>query len=349
LQAGARGARARAPTRRRRLRLQAAATETARTPKQWRESSSGISTEALQKLRLITAVKTPYLPSGKVDLYAYDHIIEQQIEAGVEGVIVGGTTGEGQLMAWDEHIMLIAHTAKNFGDRICVVGNTGSNSTKEAVHATCQGFAVGMDAALHINPYYGKTSTEGMLHHFRSVLDYGPTIVYNVPARTGQDIKPELMLKLAEHENFAGVKECEGHERIAGYTKEGVVCWSGNDDEAHDSRYEHGAVGVISVTSNVIPGLMHELMFEGANPELRDRLAPLMSWLFAQPNPIGVNTMFAMTGACQPVFRLPYCPYDREMREQGVELLRTIGVEHVLGSGEVKELDDDAFTLLSSW
>ena len=160
-----------------------------------------------------------------------------------------------------------------------------------------------MDAALQINPYYGKTSRAGLLSHFNAVLPYGPTIVYNVPARTSQDITPELMLELAAHENFAGVKECEGNERIKGYTEKGVTCWTGNDDEAHDARFDAGAVGVISVTSNIVPGLMSEMICgDKPNPELRDRLLPLMNWLFAEPNPIGLNTMLAMLDCAEPVF-----------------------------------------------
>jgi len=105
--------------------------------------STTASVDKVKETRLITALKTPYLPNGKVDLAAYDALVEKQIEAGVGGLIVGGTTGEGQLMSWDEHIMLIAHTAKLYGDKLVIVGNTGSNSTREAVHATSQGFAVG--------------------------------------------------------------------------------------------------------------------------------------------------------------------------------------------------------------
>lgn len=133
----------------------------------WRRMASCRSpVEDIRKLAVITAIKTPYLPDGRFDLEAFDQLLNLQIESGAEGVIVGGTTGEGQLMSWDEHIMLIAHTVNCFGDRIKVVGNTGSNSTREAIHATEQGFAVGMHAALHINPYYGKTSHEGLLAHF---------------------------------------------------------------------------------------------------------------------------------------------------------------------------------------
>jgi 4-hydroxy-tetrahydrodipicolinate synthase len=84
-----------------------------------------------------------------------------------------------------------------------------------------------MDAALHINPYYGKTSREGLIYHFSAVLDYGPTIVYNVPGRTGQDIAPDVVHELALHPNFAGMKECTGNDRIKGYTARGITCWSG--------------------------------------------------------------------------------------------------------------------------
>ena len=117
-------------------------------------------------------------------------------------------------MSWDEHIMLIAHTVNTFGGDLLVVGNTGSNSTREALHATSQGFAVGMHAALHINPYYGKTSRAGLLQHFAAALDEGPTIIYNVPGRTGQDIPDDVVDQLAAHANFLGVKECTGNARI---------------------------------------------------------------------------------------------------------------------------------------
>jgi 4-hydroxy-tetrahydrodipicolinate synthase len=320
--------------------------------KAWTNStmkSTTASVDEIKATRLITAIKTPYLPNGKVDLAAYDALVEKQIEAGVGGLIVGGTTGEGQLMSWDEHIMLIAHTAKLYGDKLQIVGNTGSNSTREAVHATSQGFAVGMDAALQINPYYGKTNRSGILAHFGAVLDYGPTIVYNVPARTSQDIPPDLMMELAKHENFAGVKECEGNERIKGYTDVGITCWTGNDDEAHDARFEAGAVGVISVTSNVVPGKMVDLICsDKPNPELRDELLPLMNWLFAEPNPIGLNTALAMLDCAEPVFRLPYFPYDKALRAKGKALIEAIGVEHTPGA-KLLDLKDSDFITLEEW
>jgi 4-hydroxy-tetrahydrodipicolinate synthase len=124
------------------------------------------------------------------------------------------------------------------------------------------------------------------------------------------------------------VKECTGNDRIRAYTARGVTCWTGNDDEAHDARYSAGAVGVISVTSNIVPGLMRRLMFDGADAALNARLQPLMGWLFAQPNPIGLNTALAMLGAAPPVFRLPYSPYGPELQAEGARILTELGVEH---------------------
>ncbi|KAG2454517.1 hypothetical protein HYH02_000364 [Chlamydomonas schloesseri] len=301
--------------------------------------------DRLKKLRLITAIKTPYLANGKFDLPAYDALVSHQIENGVEGLIVGGTTGEGHLMSWDEHVMLIAHTVNAFGDKIAVIGNTGSNSTREALHATEQGFAVGMHASLQINPYYGKTSKAGLLNHFNAVLNEGPAVVYNVPGRTGQDIPDDVVMEICQHSNFLGMKECTGNARIKNYTSKGVNCWSGNDDESHDARHSSGAVGVISVTSNVIPGLMHKLMHGSPDPKLNADLKELMAWMFCEPNPIALNTALAMCGLARPVFRLPYVPLSRAQREKGAALLSKVQ-EHIPGCKSVRVMEDHEFILV---
>ncbi|KAG2404435.1 hypothetical protein LR48_Vigan03g064400 [Vigna angularis] len=312
------------------------------------ELKNRTSPEDIKCLRLITAIKTPYLPDGRFDLEAYDDLVNMQIGEGVEGVIVGGTTGEGQLMSWEEHIMLIAHTVNCFGGKVKVIGNTGSNSTREAIHATEQGFAVGMHAALHINPYYGKTSLDGMVAHFQSVLPMGPTIIYNVPSRTGQDIPPHVIQTLAESSNLAGVKECVGNDRIKQYTDNDIVVWSGNDDQCHDARWDYGATGVISVTSNLVPGLMRELMY-GLNPRLNSKLLPLIDWLFHMPNPIGLNTALAQLGVVRPVFRLPFVPLPFEKRIEFANIVKAIGREHFVGNKDVEVLDDEDFFLVSRY
>ena len=289
------------------------------------------SIEQLKNASLITAIKTPYLENGEIDLPTYDALVESQISAGVDGIIVGGTTGEGQLMNWEEHLMLIAHSVAKFSSRIIIVGNTGSNNTREALKATEYGFATGMDAALQINPYYGRTSLTGVTEHLTRLLNIGPAFIYNVPGRTGQDLTPDILVPLSQHPHFIGIKECAGNERIAQYEQQGIACWSGNDDEAHDSRHLHGSHGVISVTSNIIPSVMRRLMDE-PNDELNHQCQGLMSWLFCEPNPIAINTALMMTAAVKPVFRLPYVPLSDAQIEQGLPLLNAFSSEQLVGT-----------------
>jgi 4-hydroxy-tetrahydrodipicolinate synthase len=299
----------------------------------------------LRSASLITAIKTPYTNNGDVCLATYDALIEQQIAAGVDGIVVGGTTGEGHLLSWEEHLMLIAHCVHNFSEKLIIIGNTGSNNTREAIKATENGFAIGMDAALQINPYYGRTSPRGVTEHFKRVLDIGPAFIYNVPGRTGQDLTPDIIEPLSSHKNFIGVKECTGNERIAYYEKQGIACWSGNDDESYVGRHEFGSHGVISVSSNIIPGLMRQLMDKDNISQttiLNQQLQSLMSWLFCEPNPIAINTALMMTNAVAKNFRLPYQALTLEQRQQGFNLLKALTPSDLVGN-DLKLLSDDEF------
>jgi 4-hydroxy-tetrahydrodipicolinate synthase len=250
-------------------------------------------------------------------------------------------------MNWEEHLTLIEYSVEKYGDKLCIIGNTGSNSTREGLIATKEGFRAGMHGALQINPYYGKSNPKGVLYHLQSLMDQGPAIIYNVVGRTAQDITPDMVMELAKHPNFAGMKECSGHDRIKMYADKGLICWSGNDDEAHTSRFKHGGHGVISVVSNVVPGLVKRLM-EKEDPELDAKLQPLIKWLFVQPNPIGIDTLFMMNGAAQPVFRAPYWPYDEGLRNQVIEILKDFDEKDICG-GRPKALKDEDFTVLGDW
>ena len=297
----------------------------------------------LKAASLITAIKTPYTEEGNIDLATYDKLVANQIAAGVDGIIVGGTTGEGHLLSWEEHLMLIAHSVHQYGERLIIVGNTGSNNTREAIKATENGFAMGMDAALQINPYYGRTSVAGVKVHFSRVLDIGPAFIYNVPGRTGQDLTPDIIEPLSKHPNFIGVKECSGNERIEHYEKQGIACWSGNDDESHAGRHQYGSHGVISVTSNVIPGIMRQLM-DNKNDALAQQVNGLMQWLFCEPNPIALNTALMMTKTVKPVFRLPYQALTQEQQKQGVDLINALGDDFIGGEATVLSDNDITYT-----
>lgn len=290
---------------------------------------------------LITAIKTPYTNKGDIDLDTYDCLVERQIAAGVDGIVVGGTTGEGHLLSWEEHLMLIAHSAHSFGSKLLIVGNTGSNNTREAIKATENGFATGMDAALQINPYYGRTSLIGVCDHFQRVLAVGPGFIYNVPGRTGQDLTPEIIEPLSKHANFIGVKECGGNERIAHYEKKGIACWSGNDDESFAGRHQFGSHGVISVTSNIIPELMRQLMDNNV-VALNERLQSLMKWMFCEPNPIALNTALMMTEAVLANFRVPYHALTLAQRQEGFALLSMFEQKELVGE-VLKLMQDEDF------
>ncbi len=298
----------------------------------------------IQEATLITAIKTPYFPNGKIDLETFDRLVKRQIENGVQGLLISGTTGEGHLMDWDEHIMLIAHTVNLFSQDLVIIGNTGSNNTREAVKATTQGFAVGMDYSLNINPYYGKTSEDGLFAHFNRILDIGPMMIYNVPPRTNQDIPTHVMEELAKNSNMVGVKECMGSERIGYYESKGIACWSGNDDQCHDSKHNFSSHGVVSVTSNLLPRTMRKLM-DQPNTDLNHKLEDFIAWLFCAPNPIPLNTMMAMTGLIKPVFRLPYVPLNKELRAKGKQILERLEVDEVFE--DLAELNDSDFMLIA--
>lgn len=299
--------------------------------------------DRILRASLITAIKTPYLRDGRIDFAAFDRLAERQVAAGVEGLVITGTTGEGHLMHWDEQLALIAHAARRFGDRLLIVGNTGSNSTAEAVRATELGFQVGMAAALQINPYYGKTSVAGLEAHFTRVLEFGPGIVYNVPGRTGQDLLPDVIERLARHPNFVGVKECCGPARMAELGRRGIRSWSGNDDDCLAATADGHALGVISVLSNVAPRMLRRLL-AARTREAPPEYVELTAWLFSQPNPIPVNTALAMMGLVEPSFRLPYVPMTRAEREQGIAILRRVGLEE-LGVAGLDPLDDADFAV----
>ncbi len=294
----------------------------------------------IKQKKLITAIKTPFDLDGSIDFEAFDALIQLQIEAGVDGIIVGGTTGEGHLFDWKEHLSLIGHCTNNFKNKLTIVGNTGSNNTKESVEATKFGFSLGMDAALLINPYYGKTSSAGTINHICRALDYGPGIIYNVPSRTANDISIDTMQEIAKHKNFVAVKECMGNERISDYHKLGIACWSGNDDQAVAGYLYHNSLGVISVASNIIPAKFKQ-MLEG-DEALYKKCSSFINWLFIEPNPIPLNSLLADLRLVKPVFRLPYLPLSIAQRQSGIKLLSEIEPQF----SNAKALSDSDFILV---
>jgi len=279
----------------------------------------------------VTALITPYGSSGDIDYHTFRKLLMRQIQAGIKSVVVGGTTGEGHLLSDIELLELIKFSVRESESQLAVIGNTSGLCTRKVIERTKAGFEAGMVATLQVAPYYGKTSRQGRAEHLGRLLELGPSIIYNVPARTHVDLEPSEILHLAGHRNFIGVKECAGVDRMKLLLTNGICFWSGNDDQARQGRLL-GSNGMISVIGNILPEATVALMeHQEISQKLQVTLEPLLEFLGCEPNPIPVKTLLAMTGAIQPVFRLPYVPLTKEQMRQGLEILTKFSLESLVG------------------
>jgi 4-hydroxy-tetrahydrodipicolinate synthase len=275
-----------------------------------------------------TAIVTPFNKNGSVDYVRYRKLIEFQIANGIDGIVPVGTTGESPTLNNEEHMKVIEETVKAVDGRVLVIAGTGANSTAEAVELTKLAKKLGVDATLQVTPYYNKPNQEGLYRHFSTVADIGlPVVLYNVPGRTGREIAIETVARLANHPNVVAVKEAGGKVERVKQTLE--VCdlevLSGDDALALPMMRD-GAIGVISVASNVVPDVVVSLVhtaLEGnwkAAQILHDRYVKLFDSMFIDTNPIPVKAALAMMGKIKEVYRLPLC----EMSEADKGSLRKV-------------------------
>jgi 4-hydroxy-tetrahydrodipicolinate synthase len=244
--------------------------------------------------------------------------VEFQVRNGTSGIVPCGTTGESATLSFEEHEKVIDVVIAAAKGRVPVIAGTGSNNTKEAVVLTRYAKKAGADAALVITPYYNKPTQKGLVAHFEAVageVDI-PIILYNVPGRTGVNMTPETVARLAEVKNIVGIKEASGNlsqicEVLRSTPKD--FCVLSGDDALYYPMLALGAKGVISVVSNVAPKEMAEIYdaFAAGRTErareLHFRLWPLMQVLFVETNPIPAKTAVAMMGMIREEFRLPLC------------------------------------------
>ncbi len=283
-----------------------------------------------------TALITPF-KNGEVDYAALDHLVETQIDAGVDALIAAGTTGEPATMTWDEHLSVIRRVVDVAHGRVPVIAGTGSNCTREAVEAARMSKQFGADAQLVVTPYYNKTSQEGLIAHFHAVADAAtlPVIVYNVPSRTGINMGAGALAEICKHPNIIGVKEAssdvgeslEKMRMVSGLAD----FYSGNDDIAVP-MITCGYKGLISVVSNVMPEettRMTHLALEGNNREaaaLQLKLLPLINALFCETSPIPCKAAMAALGMCEDEVRLPLVPMQQKNRERLYRAMRELGL-----------------------
>jgi 4-hydroxy-tetrahydrodipicolinate synthase len=286
----------------------------------------------------LTALITPFRSGGAVDYEALGALVEAQVAGGVQGLVPCGSTGEAATLTHEEHAQVVRAVVEMARRRVPVIAGTGSNSTAEAVRLTQEAERAGADGALLISPYYNRPPQEGIFRHYEAVAAATklPLLVYNIPGRTGSNVLPETIARLARIPNIVGVKEASGslpqvQEIIATCGPEFAVL--SGDDNMTLPIMTAGGSGVIAVTSNLVPERMARMtgalgagrLEEGRTEALA--LLPLFQALMTlDVNPIPVKTALAMRGACREEFRLPLVPMAPAARQRLRAVLETHGL-----------------------
>ena len=283
-----------------------------------------------------TALVTPFR-SGGVDETALRKLVELQVEAGVDGVVPCGSTGESATLSHDEHRGVVEIVVAAAAGRIQVIAGTGSNNTAEAVELTRHAKQAGADGALLISPYYNKPTQEGIVAHYTEVARHTafPLVVYNIPGRTASNILPGTMLRLADTEHIVAVKEACGD--IVQISETIALCGPdfsvvSGDDALALATIAVGGQGVISTTSNVAPRDMVELVRSAREGDLErartihQQLLPLFDVLFCETNPIPVKAAVSMMGLCDDEIRLPMTRITDPNRELLQLVLKEQGI-----------------------
>lgn len=283
----------------------------------------------------IVAIITPFR-DGRLDEAAYRGLIDWQIENGTAAIVPCGTTGESPTLSFDEHKRVIEICIDQVRGRVPVIAGTGGNSTAEAVELTEHARAAGADASLQVVPYYNKPTQEGLYRHFARIAEVGlPLILYNIPGRTGVNMTPDTVARLAKVPGIVGIKEASGNlqqmAEVINACPESFTLLSG-DDTIVLPVLAIGGAGVISVVSNVAPRLMAELCGSWQAGDLEKarrlyyRMLPLALSMFYETNPVPVKTALGMMGKCSPECRLPLAPMGEKNKERLAQVLRSQGL-----------------------
>jgi len=278
-----------------------------------------------------TALVTPFNEKGMIDPDAYRKLIDKQFDNGIKGIVPVGTTGESATLSTEEHQLVIEMAVKQAKKRGLVIAGTGSNSTREAIDLTQSAELAGADAALLVTPYYNKPSQEGLFQHYRAIARSTelPLMLYSIPGRCHIQLDVETVVRLAEFPNIRAIKEAGGETgrvvQLRAALPPEFEILSGDDVLTVDFM-KAGAVGVVSVASNLIPGAMADLtraMLEGriADAEaIHEKYAALFSALLKlDTNPVPIKAALGLTGQCRPKLRLPMV----EMSDEKVAELRS--------------------------
>jgi len=284
-----------------------------------------------------TALITPFLPNGNVDEKALASLVSWQIQEGIHFLVPCGTTGESPTLKHEEHLAVVDITVRTAAGRVPVIAGAGGNDTAKIIALIAELRSLGVDGILSVSPYYNKPTQEGIYQHFRAIAESTdlPIIVYNVPGRTGSNILPDTLLRLAEIPNIAGVKEASGD-----ISQIGEICTKAperfrilsGDDSLTLPVIALGGHGIISVASNEAPGMMSQFTaacLEGRWDEARAwnrKLYPLMKINFEETSPIPVKAALALMGRIQEVYRLPLVRISEGARAKVSSVLSNLGL-----------------------
>ena len=283
----------------------------------------------------IVAMVTPFHEDGSVNFEVLTELLERQIAAGTDGILVLGTTAEYPTMTHEEDASVVAHTIRVVDGRVPVMVGSGSNCTATQVEKSIEYQNMGADALLLIAPYYNKANPEGMYRHFANTADAVniPCILYNVPGRTGCSIPVSVVERLSKHPNIVGIKEASGDMsyvmQIAHCAGPDFAIYSGNDDITLPILSVGGS-GVISVYANVMPEMSHRIVkdyLDGRQDEARAntlKYLKLMNDLFVEVNPIPVKAAMNMMGLNVGPMRLPLCEMSQEHQEKLYKTLKEV-------------------------
>lgn len=285
----------------------------------------------------MVAIVTPF-KNGKIDEKRLRALVKFHIENNTSALVPCGTTGESATLSWAEHERVIEVVIEASEKRIPVIAGTGSNSTEEAVMLTKQAAKSGASATLHVSPYYNRPTQAGLYQHFKAVAECAdiPVILYNIASRTGVNIEPETVARLAEDcKNIAGIKEASGSleqmSRIRALCHADFALIAG-DDALTLPVLAIGGTGVISVVANIVPKDVAHLIeaFEKGNlkkaQSLHYKLLPLVKAMFIETNPIPVKTAMGLLKLCEPDLRLPMCAMSAENTEKLKKALKDYGL-----------------------
>lgn len=274
------------------------------------------------------ALITPF-KNGVVDYEALDQLLQYHLDNETDAVIICGTTGESATMPDKEHLAVVEYAVKKINGAIPVIAGTGSNDTAHGVELTKEAVNLGSDAVLLVTPYYNKATQKGLIKHYSLIADAidVPCILYNVPSRTGTDIKPQTAKVLSEIDNIVAIKEATGDIaralEIKALCGDAMDIYSGNDDITVPILAA-GGKGVISVIANIAPKDTHDMVHLYLNGErekaldIQLKMLPLISALFCEVNPIPVKTAMNLLGFPAGELRMPLC----EMEDKNVEILK---------------------------